>query len=168
MSVIFLSFLPFLILEIKKVMHSESLRFWTRYVISLGGWCCLWLNHFWGRWFRYWWYLINFGQGQGTRIGATYLHVTKWLFRGFSCETQVSAVPVIHPSIVSDNLVWAYTNLFVNCCWGPLLTIFGGMDTNGVPWFKRPEFLSAIVVIEGLFVLLGMKKLGSGVKFGLP
>ena len=42
------------------------------------------------------------------------------------------------------------------------------MDTNGVPWFKWPEFLSAIVVIEGLFVLLGMKKLGSGVKFGLP
>ena len=49
-----------------------------------------------------------------------------------------------------------------------MLTILGGIDTNGVPWFKWLEFLSAIVVLEGLFVLLGMKKLGSGVKFGLP
>jgi len=41
------------------------------------------------------------------------------------------------------------------------------MDTNGGPWFEWLVFFSAIVVIEGLFVLLGMKKLGSGVKFGL-
>jgi len=32
------------------------------------------------------------------------------------------------------------------------------MDTNGAPWFKWLEFFGAIVVIEGLFVLLGMKK----------
>ena len=50
----------------------------------------------------------------------------------------------------------------VDYTWG------GGVGTNGVPWFKWPEFLSAIVVIDGLFVLLGMKKLGSDVKFGLP
>ena len=54
--------------------------------------------------------------------------------------------------------------MFVNRCWDALLTI---LDTNGVPWFKWQELFSAIVVIEGLFVLLGMKKLGSGVKFGL-
>ena len=40
-------------------------------------------------------------------------------------------------------------------------------DTNGAPWFKWSEFFSAIVVVESLFVLLGMMKLGSGVKFGL-
>jgi len=47
------------------------------------------------------------------------------------------------------------------------MTVLGWMDTNCAPWFKWLEFLRAIVVIEGLFVLLGMKKLGSGVKIGL-
>ena len=85
----------------------------------------------------------------------------------FSCETRVSMVPAIHPSVISDYLVWAYTNLFVNRCLGPLMTILGWVDKNGAPWFKWLEFFSAIVVAEGLFVILGMKKLGSGVKFGL-
>ena len=79
----------------------------------------------------------------------------------------MSAVPAIHPSVVSNYLVGTYTNLFVNRCLCPLMPILGWMDTNGAPWFKWPEFFSAIVVIEGLFVLLSMKKLGSGVKFRL-
>ena len=79
----------------------------------------------------------------------------------------MSAVPAKHPSVVTSYLVGMYTNLFVNRCLGPLMTILGWMDTNSAPWFKWPKFFSAIVVIEGLFVLLSMKKLGSGVKFRL-
>ena len=57
------------------------------------------------------------------------------------------AVPAIHPSIITSYLVGTYTNLFVNRCLGPLMTILGWMDTNGASWFKWPEFFSAIVVI---------------------
>ena len=78
----------------------------------------------------------------------------------------MAAVPVIQPSVVGDYLELAFTNLFVNRCLGRPLTILGWMDTNGGPWFEWLVFFSAIVVIEGLFVL-GMKKLGSGVTFGL-
>jgi len=47
------------------------------------------------------------------------------------------------------------------------MIILRWMDTNGAPWLKWPEFFDAIAVIEGLFVLLGMKRLGSAVKFRL-
>ena len=119
--------------------------FWTRYIISLGVWCCLWLCHFLEHWFRYWWLLVQLWSRAGTRIEAIYLHIRRWLFRGFRYEMQVSAVPTLHPSVVSDNLAWA----------------------RAWPELAWPEFLSAIVVTEGLFVLLGIKKLGSSEKFGL-
>ena len=100
----------------------------------------------------YWWFLFNFGQGQRTRILPANLDVKRWLFWNFSCETQVSAVPAILPSVVTNELVWTYTNLFFNHCLGPFMTILGWMDANGVAGFKWPKFFSALVVIKGFFV----------------